>query len=308
LNGILEETSGTEVSDALQLEHQFIQLLLGTGEGREALGTIQDAAAHVLREVTQQVLRDLEDPENWPQAMVRGADQPTQTYGFPFVTTLSKKLFSTFRRQWNTNKKVQAGIEPGTELSTDRRIKRRKRKSVQLIKILELYAAKCGLDPDFLLNLLHEQCLSDEVSGPEEGSGETKGEWKVRMAAALGLPLDANSLKTKKFLEVLVPDWRSDFYSSIIHDIEKFRFDRMSDSVKGDLRYDRVPGGRRSDWVPTLAPYNFGISREWLNKHSNDPAYRATLKAAKWDSYPEPEGCGLEGWEPVGESVGEGDD
>ncbi|KAJ7930178.1 hypothetical protein B0H13DRAFT_1859010 [Mycena leptocephala] len=46
LNSILDETSGPDISAALQLENKFITLLLGTGEDREALGTIQDATAH----------------------------------------------------------------------------------------------------------------------------------------------------------------------------------------------------------------------------------------------------------------------
>jgi hypothetical protein len=46
LNNILDETSGPDVSPALRLEHTFIELLLSTGEDREAIGTIRDAAAH----------------------------------------------------------------------------------------------------------------------------------------------------------------------------------------------------------------------------------------------------------------------
>ncbi|KAJ7247963.1 hypothetical protein C8J57DRAFT_1240479 [Mycena rebaudengoi] len=46
LSGILDETSGDELPIDLRLEHRFIQLLFGTDENREALGTIQDAAVH----------------------------------------------------------------------------------------------------------------------------------------------------------------------------------------------------------------------------------------------------------------------
>ncbi|KAJ7907977.1 hypothetical protein B0H13DRAFT_2499090 [Mycena leptocephala] len=44
LNRILEETSGSDVPLPLQLEHKFIKLLFGTGQGVAAMGTIQDAA------------------------------------------------------------------------------------------------------------------------------------------------------------------------------------------------------------------------------------------------------------------------
>jgi hypothetical protein len=46
LNSVLEETSGPGVPPDIELENKFIKLLLGTGEDGEALGTIQDAAAH----------------------------------------------------------------------------------------------------------------------------------------------------------------------------------------------------------------------------------------------------------------------
>ncbi|KAJ7673008.1 hypothetical protein DFH06DRAFT_1174028, partial [Mycena polygramma] len=46
LNGVLDKTSGSDVPAPLKLEHQFVQLLVGAGENKEALGTIQDAAAH----------------------------------------------------------------------------------------------------------------------------------------------------------------------------------------------------------------------------------------------------------------------
>lgn len=46
LNGVLDETLGTDLPITLQLKHKFIQLLLGVGQNKEALGTIQDAAAH----------------------------------------------------------------------------------------------------------------------------------------------------------------------------------------------------------------------------------------------------------------------
>jgi hypothetical protein len=46
LNTVLDDTSGPGVPAALQLEHKFIKLLLGADQNKEALGTIQDAAAY----------------------------------------------------------------------------------------------------------------------------------------------------------------------------------------------------------------------------------------------------------------------
>lgn len=92
-------------------------------------------------------------------------------------------------------------------------------------------------------DLINEQYLSDEVSGPEDDSDETMEEWVARLhaaAVAAKLPLSANA----RFLEILRPDWRSSQvsfpsghpphifmlfqFSAIIHDLEKFRFDRLS--------------------------------------------------------------------------------
>ncbi|KAJ7865085.1 hypothetical protein B0H13DRAFT_2353148 [Mycena leptocephala] len=46
LNRILGETPGHDLLTELQMENQFIRLLFETGENREALGTVQDAATH----------------------------------------------------------------------------------------------------------------------------------------------------------------------------------------------------------------------------------------------------------------------
>lgn len=74
----------------------------------------------------------------------------------------------------------------------------------------------------------------------------------------------------------------------------------MSAAQQNNLKYDQVATGRCSDRVPTLAPYNFGISREWFDEHRNKTGYRTLLK--DWNNFPEPEGCGLPSWAP-GENV-----
>ncbi|KAJ7899587.1 hypothetical protein B0H14DRAFT_3779595 [Mycena olivaceomarginata] len=201
---------------------------------------------------------------------------------------LAKTSFSSFRKQWNKSKKAAVGIDTGIEDRTNRRLKRRKRKSAQLEKILVQYAAKAGIDLALLRDLINEQYLSDEVSGPEDDSDETMEEWVARLhaaAVAAKLPLSANA----RFLEILRPDWRSSQFSAIIHDLEKFRFDRLSVGV-----------GRRSDRVPLYAPYDFGISQEWFDERSNEPEYRTLLK--DWNHFPEPEGCGIDTWVPLANS------
>lgn len=62
----------------------------------------------------------------------------------------------------------------------------------------------------FLADLIEQEFLSDEASGPEDESIESKGVWKVRMAAAADLPLAPDAQKGLKILEVLTPAWRSE--------------------------------------------------------------------------------------------------
>ncbi|KAJ7789504.1 hypothetical protein B0H14DRAFT_3162033 [Mycena olivaceomarginata] len=68
------------------------------------------------------------------------------------------------------------------------------KKSEQLAKVVDIFATDHHLDPGFLADLIHEQYLSDKVSGPEDEAVETK-EWKVRLAAAANLPLDPAAQK-----------------------------------------------------------------------------------------------------------------
>lgn len=71
------------------------------------------------------------------------------------------------------------------------------------------FGAARNLAQSFLTDLSHEQYLSDEVSGPDDESGESHDAWKVRCAVAANMTTDASALAKIKFLEVLTPAWRS---------------------------------------------------------------------------------------------------
>ncbi|KAJ7936258.1 hypothetical protein B0H13DRAFT_2303973 [Mycena leptocephala] len=76
---------------------------------------------------------------------------------------------------------------------------------------IEDYAQKYSLLVSVVEELLHEQLLSDEASGPENDEEESPGAWKVRMAMRHGLQdVSATALKKFTFLEVLENRWRSD--------------------------------------------------------------------------------------------------
>lgn len=72
----------------------------------------------------------------------------------------------------------------------------------------EDYAAVHGVDPAPLLDISQ---MSDEASGPDPDSGETKEEWLGQMAGHLGMTsLAPEVLKTLQVFEVIRPNWRSD--------------------------------------------------------------------------------------------------
>jgi hypothetical protein len=71
------------------------------------------------------------------------------------------------------------------------------------------YAEKYGLPVRTVQEMIHEELLSDEASGPE--GEEDPAAWKVRMAQIHGLrDLSPAALKKERFLEVLECPWRSD--------------------------------------------------------------------------------------------------
>ncbi|KAJ7939782.1 hypothetical protein B0H13DRAFT_1850550 [Mycena leptocephala] len=241
----------------------------------------------ILRAASEQVMRDLQHKANWPQGLKRAGDAAGPTWDFAYIFKLSKQSFASFRKQWNKNKKAQAGIDTGVGDRTNRRNKRSSLFYFSLnnphcIEIIAIFKNP----PAY---------LSDEVSCPEDDSDETQAEWEARLAAAAaaaGITLST----TARFLEVLTPEWRSDRYSSLIHDRAKYRFDRMSEAQKGNIKFNRVGVGRRSDRVPIYAPYNFGVSAAWFNEHHNDSSYGNLLH--DWGNHPELEDCGLDSWVP----------
>ncbi|KAJ7836627.1 hypothetical protein B0H13DRAFT_1912969 [Mycena leptocephala] len=126
---------------------------------------------------------------------------------------LAKNSFRNLKKQWNEVQKIEVAIQGDTNRRTNRHLKRRQRKSQKLTKILYTFAAKHGLGPGCLADLLHGQFLSDEASRPEDDSIEGKEAWKVPLASAAGLLLDPKAQQKTKILEILTPAWRSESYS-----------------------------------------------------------------------------------------------
>ncbi|KAJ7312593.1 hypothetical protein DFH08DRAFT_822032 [Mycena albidolilacea] len=94
--------------------------------------------------------------------------------------------------------------------------------------------------------------LSKEVSGPDENSGESHEAWK---------------------------------YSKLIHDLEEFWFSRTNENNL--QKYIHVSLGRLSHRIPIYAPYNFGISDDWLVEKRHKPENKQLLD--DWGTHVEPD-------------------
>ncbi|KAJ7760253.1 hypothetical protein DFH07DRAFT_1022022 [Mycena maculata] len=226
---------------------------------------------------------------------------PTPFFGVRVDEERNQKVFrvaeqaaielQSFKSQWKEGQSDEAAARGKMKRTMDRRNKRRKQKATQINKVIERFAALYGIDPKALKMALHEQYLSDEVSGPEEESGETKAAWTVRLAAAAGKPLSPAALKNIHFLEVLVPTWRSDDYSTLIHNVEDFKVGESKPLDELNIKYTRVSLGRPSDRIPGYAPYDFGYKEDWLREARAIDATKNLVK--DWGKYPVPDGCGL---------------
>ncbi|KAJ7609569.1 hypothetical protein DFH06DRAFT_1308864 [Mycena polygramma] len=243
----------------------------------------------LFHQVAEQAFADLQNPNCWPETLRKRT--PSPTWDLAYIFTCAKESFRNLKRPWQEVQKIEAAIKGDTNRQTNRRLKRRMRKSEKLTKIVYAFAAKHGLDSGFLVDLLHEQFLSDEGSGPEDDSEETNEAWKVRLSSAAGLPLDPGAQKNIKILEILAPAWRSESYTRLIHAMQEFGVDDSSTAEESNAIYHRVGMGRASGRIPRYSPYNFGISPEWWRENSNRPANKKLLK--DWYQYPEPDGCGL---------------
>lgn len=64
--------------------------------------------------------------------------------------------------------------------------------------------------------------------------------------------------------------------------------------------------GRLSKVIPAVAPFDFGINREWFNAHKGKNPYRVLLE--DWDKYGDPEGFGSKATAGLEDETNEEDD
>ncbi|KAF8174114.1 hypothetical protein K438DRAFT_1771718, partial [Mycena galopus ATCC 62051] len=170
----------------------------------------------------------------------------------------SKKSFGNLKPKWRRQTNSQVAAHPQLEEQSNRRRQRRVLKVQQKTSVLRAFAAQHAVDPKDLAPLLHEQY---EESGPEDNSEESKDAWKMRMAASCGITVTLRAVLAElNFVEVLVPEWRSDILSNIYHALQKYWFSTLNSREKKRITYVRAQETMRaSARIPDVAPWDIGI-------------------------------------------------
>ncbi|KAJ6532810.1 hypothetical protein B0H10DRAFT_2449663 [Mycena sp. CBHHK59/15] len=196
--------------------------------------------------------------------------------------------------QWRVQVDDEAARMNAANLMTNRRRDRREGKAKHRGKegAIEAVAAKYNVSKKSVAELLHEQHMSDEVSGPEDANDTSKAVWTTRMAFKTGLgDVSAEALKKIRFVEVLECPWRSDEMTAPVHDLSTIASGLLSENERQKIQLIRVPDtGRASLRIPVISPYNFGINKEWLQTNKLKPENTRLL--SDWGKHPDPEGFG----------------
>ncbi|KAJ7726003.1 hypothetical protein DFH07DRAFT_970683 [Mycena maculata] len=127
-----------------------------------------------------------------------------------------------------------------------------------------------GLDPAVIAQLVFEEHMSDECSGPDSDDDcyKTYEQWENEMMHAAGhTNLPGKALKV---LEVITPDWRADTMS------------------QQNCVHTRSGTDRLCRRIPAVAPYDFAIADGWLEKARSNPDNKVILEG--WGQFGNPPG------------------
>ncbi|KAJ7352043.1 hypothetical protein DFH08DRAFT_857814 [Mycena albidolilacea] len=205
----------------------------------------------------------------------------------------AKQSFRTCKASWKKVYDAEAAKRAAINDRNTRRYRRRCTKYTHVKSQFDAYAAKLRIPRSVVEDLLSQELLSDEASGPEDDADETFDAWKVRMAAAAGHKnLTAAALKKEHFVEVLECPWRSDELSIISSSMQTLYTTALNASGGAPIKYTRVPTSthRKSSYIPSISPWDFGISSQWLDEQRNNP------ELSNWGTHGNPTGCN---WEEV---------
>ncbi|KAF7368238.1 hypothetical protein MVEN_00143900 [Mycena venus] len=203
----------------------------------------------------------------------------------------AKQSFRACKDSW---KKVQneAAAKRAAMRERDSRLYRRRcTKFARIETQIEAFATRFNIPVSVVEDLLTQELLSDEASGPEDEAEESFAAWKVRMAAAAGhTNLTPVALKDKHFVEVLECPWRSAQLSDISSSMQALYAAALNASGGAPFKFTRVPTPthRKSSRVPRISPWDFGISSQWLDEQRNDPEVEGLV--SDWGTHGNPKG------------------
>ncbi|KAJ7110206.1 hypothetical protein C8R43DRAFT_998177 [Mycena crocata] len=243
---------------------------------------------HIFTVVAKQLANEFEDVECQPEGLATcGA-----TWDLDLLKNMSKEAFPNFKKQWKVAHDAAAKQRKDANDRTNRQRARRVLKAEQHRKVAAKHVTQNDLrvSASDLRELMFEDHMSDEASGPEDESQETPANWKRRMARASGHgDSSASALAQLTFVEVLDTDWRSVEFSELNLGLHNTWWGTLTSQQKAQIKLIRVRGtGRRSSRIPKFAPYNFAISQPWLDRHRLDPLYADFL--SDWNNHPGPPG------------------
>ncbi|KAF8170477.1 hypothetical protein K438DRAFT_1982638 [Mycena galopus ATCC 62051] len=166
--------------------------------------------ARLIGLIAQRMDQSLQEQSSRPTALVDSG----ATWDLTFLRETAKKSFGNLKPKWRGQTNPQVAAHAQLEERSNRRRQRQVLKVQQKTSVLHAFAAQHAVDPKDLAPLLHEQYESDEESGPEDNSEESKDAWKMRMAASCGITVTSRAVLAElDFVEVLVPEWQSDIVS-----------------------------------------------------------------------------------------------
>ncbi|KAI9060227.1 hypothetical protein FKP32DRAFT_1613761 [Trametes sanguinea] len=138
---------------------------------------------------------------------------------------------------------------------------------------------------------LRRKQMSDEASGPDPETEESRDDWVARMAGLLGITEPKPEiLKSLQVFEVIRPNWRSDEYNQILEELREIYAEKLTARQMQTQKYRVRHSGRSTDAPPAIAPYNFAINTTWFDEFKDAETHQALLH--DWGTYPDPEGFG----------------
>ncbi|KAJ7811037.1 hypothetical protein B0H13DRAFT_2384176 [Mycena leptocephala] len=277
LQGLVSQNLRTVIGVPGTIYPDFgVQRINPTTQERFLDPAFEETVAHatnsiLIAEVVRQVEANLaRGPAFYPAGL--------EAKGFAFkwdrklLFDMTKQSFRSCKTQWRQHVDAKAAQANAVNQQKNRLRDRRLTKTKQLQRAVEKFAAKYDLDPKDVMELLHEQLMSDEASGPENEDTRGLAAWKTRMAYTNGYDdVSAAALAKLNFLEVLEAPWRSDEMSNSLHELAQIAYNLLPAKDKKNIRYERMykddPEYKHllADWGSYDDPVGFGTNKEMAN-------------------------------------------